>query len=59
MSSKKYEKPEFSSRPYDKDRSGFILGEGSGVLILEELNHALNRNAKIYCELIGYGCTCN
>jgi len=43
------------SKPFDKNRDGFILGEGSTILILEELNHALNRNANIYCEIIGYG----
>ncbi|KRX08585.1 Thiolase-like protein [Pseudocohnilembus persalinus] len=55
MSSKKWASAGQSSRPFDQQRSGFILGEGSGVLILEELSHALNRNAKIYCELTGYG----
>ena len=44
-----------SSRPFDKERSGFILGEGSGIVILESLDHALKRNAKIYCEIVGYG----
>ena len=43
------------SKPFDKNRDGFILGEGSTVLILEELNNALNRNANIYCEIVGYG----
>jgi 3-oxoacyl-[acyl-carrier-protein] synthase II len=47
--------PSKASRPFDKNRSGFVLGEGSGILILEELNHALNRNAKIYAEIKGYG----
>lgn len=59
MSVKQYKSPEEASRPYDKDRSGFILGEGSGVVILEELEHAIKRGAKIYAELIGYGCQCN
>jgi 3-oxoacyl-[acyl-carrier-protein] synthase II len=47
--------PEKCSRPFDVDRSGFVIGEGSGILVLEELSHALNRKAKIYCEVIGYG----
>jgi len=47
--------PQKGSRPWDKDRSGFVMGEGAGVLVLEELNHAKIRNAKIYGEVKGYG----
>jgi 3-oxoacyl-[acyl-carrier-protein] synthase II len=49
------DEPSRASRPFDKDRDGFIVGEGSGVLILEELGLALHRGAKIYAELVGYG----
>ena len=49
------DEPERASRPFDRDRDGFVMGEGCGILILEELKSALRRDAKIYCEIFGYG----
>lgn len=55
--SERNDSPETASRPYDKDRDGFVMGEGSGSVILEELEHAIKRGAHIYCELAGAGAT--
>ena len=51
--------PEAASRPFDNKRDGFVLSEGAGILILEELSHALSRKARIYCEVLGFGTSCN
>ena len=57
--SKRNSEPELASRPFDRDRDGFVIAEGGGIYILEELEHARRRNAKMYCEMAGFGATCD